>query len=161
MKNMISSILCCMALTGCATSYKPYSYFGGGGYKDVQLGENIFKVSVEANGYTTNERASNLALLRAADLTLQNGFRFFVVSSSEDNSYSSIYKAPTRTSVSVSGYGNTATASARTTGGQIYSYQFPVRSMIITCFKEKPDMQETIYDAEFLYNSMKKTLNVD
>lgn len=35
MRMKLTGLLCSLALTGCATAYQPYSYFGGGGYSDT------------------------------------------------------------------------------------------------------------------------------
>lgn len=149
---------CCLFLAGCATTYQPYSYFGGGGYRDVQLGENVFKVTVEANGYTSNSAATDLALLRSADLALEHGFKYFVIGTTSDDSYSSSYTTPTTTNINATSYGNTIRGTAQTTGGQTYSFHFPTPSMTITCFTEKPTLQGTIYDAAIVSKSLRAQL---
>jgi hypothetical protein len=158
MKHRIVALLYCLSLVGCATSYQPYSYFGGGGYRDVQLAENVFKVTVEANGYTSNTKATDLALLRSAELTLQHGFKYFVIGALSDDSRTTTYTTPTTTNVSVTGYGNTAYGTAQTYGGQTYHFRLPTPTMTITCFKEKPSFQTTIYDAEMVSNSLRAQL---
>lgn len=159
-KKFITSLGCILLLSGCATPYQPYSYFGGGGYKDVQLAENVFKVTVEANEYTTSARASDLALLRSAELTLQHGFKYFIVGERVDHSYSASYTTPQTTNVNITSYGNTAYGTANTYGGQTYNFRFPTPSMTITTFKEKPTLQGTIYDAEMVSTSLRKELDV-
>lgn len=160
MQKKLVTLFACLLLSACATSYQPYSYFGGGGYKDVQLAENVFKVTVEANAYTTSARASDLALLRSADLALQHGFKYFIIGATADHSYSTSYTAPKTTNVNVTSYGNTAYGSANTYGGQTYNFHFPTPSMTITAFKEKPALQGTIYDAEMVSKSLRKELDV-
>lgn len=142
-------------LASCSTPYQPYSYFGGGGYKDVQLAENVFKVTVEANGYTSSSKATDLALLRSADLALQNGFKYFIVGSTEDHSYSTSYTTPQTTNVNVTSFGNQAYGTAQTYGGQTYNISFPTPSMTITCFKKKPNFQGTVYNAEMVSKSLR------
>ena len=159
MKNKLIGLLCCF-LASCATQYQPYSYIGGGGYRDVQLAENVFKVTVEANGYTSSSKATDLALLRSADLAIEHGFKYFVIGATSDDSYSSSYTTPTTTNINVTSYGNTAYGTAQTYGGQTYIFQFPTPSMTITCFKEKPSFQATIYDAEMATKSLRAQLGV-
>ena len=160
MKNKLIGLFCCLFLASCATSYQPYSYFGGGGYRNVQLAENVFKVTVEANGYTSSSKATDLALLRSADLAIQHGFKYFVIGATSDNSYSSSYRTPTTTNVNVTSYGNTASGTVQSYGGQTYTFHFPTPSMTITCFKEKPLFQTTVYDAEIQFKSLKAQLGV-
>lgn len=160
MKNKLIGLFCCLFLASCATSYQPYSYFGGGGYRNVQLAENVFKVTVEANGYTSSSKATDLALLRSADLTIQHGFKYFVIGATSDDSYSSSYRTPTTTNVNVTSYGNTASGTVQSYGGQTYTFHFPTPSMTITCFKEKPLFQTTVYDAEIVSKSLKAQFGV-
>jgi hypothetical protein len=160
MINKLIGLFIVLFLVGCATSYRPYSYFGGGGYRDVQLAENVFKVTVEANGYTSNSRATDLALLRSADLTLQHSFRFFIIGATSNDSYSSSYTTPTTTTAQVTSYGNTAYGTANTYGGQTYTFNFPTPSMTITCFAEKPQFQATIYDAAIVSRSLRAQLGI-
>ncbi|MES2294309.1 MAG: hypothetical protein V4527_13485 [Pseudomonadota bacterium] len=156
---MLATML--VLLAGCSTPYQQYSYFGGGGYSDVQLGENVFKVTVEANGYTSGPKATNLALLRSADLTLQHGFRYFVIVATANDTYSSSYTAPTTTQMNITRTGPyTASGTAETYGGQTYNFTFPTPSMTITCFKEKPPFQATVYDAEFASKSLRAELGI-
>jgi hypothetical protein len=64
-------------LTGCATTYKPQQGFSAG-YSDTRLDINVFRVAFRSNAYTSAERAEDLALLRSAEITLQNGFTHFM-----------------------------------------------------------------------------------
>jgi hypothetical protein len=160
MQKKLITIFSSLLLTACATSYQPYSFIGGGGYKDVQLAENVFKVTVEANGYTSSARASELALLRSADLALEHGFRYFIIGATADHSYSTSYTAPKNTNVNVTSNGNTAYGTAKTYGGQTYNFNFPTPSMTTTAFKEKPTLQGTIYDAALVSKSLRKELDV-
>ena len=119
--------------SGCATGYQSLGYTGG--YSDIQLGENAFKVSFTGNGHTLQQRAMDFALLHSAELTLSHGYRYFIVNSSE---------AHNRTSFYVNQYG----------GGSISK---PRVSMIITCFNEKPvETNKMIFDAKFLSSSIRK-----
>jgi len=161
MKNKLLMASCCLVLASCATSYQPYSYLGGGGYRDVQLAENVFKVTVEANAYTSSDRATDLALLRSADLTMQHGFKYFIIGSMSNDSRSALYTTPSTTNINMSSYGNTAYGTAQTYGGQTYVFQFPTPSMTITCFKEKPALQTTIYAAEIVSKSLRAQLGVN
>ncbi|EUJ11125.1 hypothetical protein Meth11DRAFT_1963 [Methylophilaceae bacterium 11] len=160
MKNKLTVLLCLFLTSGCATRYQPYSYFGGGGYRDVQLAENVFKVTVEANGYTSSSKATDLALLRSADLAIQHGFKYFIIGAMSDDSRSSSYSTPTTTNINVTSYGNAAHGTAQTYGGQTYFVHFPAPSMTITCFKEKPTFNTTIYDAELASKSLRAQLGV-
>jgi hypothetical protein len=71
-------------LAACSTAPTPtpYQHVSNymGGYSEVKLSADTYRISVQANGYTSETRAYNIALLRASDLTLANGFdRFEIV----------------------------------------------------------------------------------
>lgn len=149
-----------MLLAACATSYQPYSYFGGGGYKDVQLSANSFKITVEANGYTSKAQAADLALLRAADLTREKGFKHFVIVESADQSYGMNYTTPSTTTMNVTGNKFGATGTAQTYGGQTFYVAFPTPVLTILTFKEKPPITGMVYDAEIISRSLRAQMNI-
>lgn len=70
-------LLGALALAGCATSYQPMGFSGG--FEEVKLSQDTYRIRVSGNGYTSTGRAENIALLRAAELTLQDGFERFVI----------------------------------------------------------------------------------
>lgn len=73
------AVLIAVALVGCAGP-TPYQSNGfAGGYRDQQLGPDTLRVIAAGNIYTSQERAENIALLRAAELALQNGFPYFLL----------------------------------------------------------------------------------
>ena len=148
------------SLAACSTAYQPYSYFGGGGYKDVQLSENSFKVTVEANGYTSKSQAADLALLRAADLALEKGFSHFVIVGSADESSGMTYTTPTTTTANISANKFGATGTAQTYGGQSFYVVFPTPVLTILAFKEKPAINGMVYDAAITSKSLRTQLNV-
>lgn len=156
----IGIVALAVLVSACATSYQPYSYFGGGGYKDIQLSENSFKITVEANGYTSKSQASDLALLRAADLTLEKGFKHFVIVGSADESSGMTYTTPTTTTANVSANKFGATGTAQTYGGQTFYVAFPTPVLTILAFKEKPSISGMVYDATMTSKSLKSQLNI-
>ena len=75
--NVKVPVLASLLVTFCTT----YHAAGpSGGYSDTKLGDRIYQVRFRGNGYTHNDRVSALILRRAAELTLENGFRFFTLS---------------------------------------------------------------------------------
>lgn len=155
MKTKFALSFCCLILAGCGTPHQPYSFLGGGGYRDVQLSENVFKVTVEANAYTSKSDAADLALLRSAELAVERGFKFFIIGATEDNSYSGAISTPSTTQISLTRNGNSAYGTARTTGGDNIAFTLPTPSMTIVCFTEKPKSQGTVYDAAIVAKSMR------
>ena len=147
-----------IVLLGCATPYQRVGFTGG--YSETQLGDNIFQVSFRGNGYTSRERASDFALLRSAELALEHGFRYFVIIESKQEAKIETYTTPSTsyTTGSAYGYGNYAYGSATTTtyGGQTYFISKPRATNTILCFKERPEINGLVFDAEFVTKSIKK-----
>lgn len=69
---------------GCVSSGTPYQAFSAtsrvsGGYTDERLTEGRYRVTFAGNTLTTRERVESYLLFRAAELTLEQGFDWFVV----------------------------------------------------------------------------------
>ncbi len=64
-------------LSSCATSYHRKSFTGG--YSEIRIREDVFKVLFKGNSRTSMERAVDFALLRSAVLTLRSGYKYFVI----------------------------------------------------------------------------------
>lgn len=72
-------LVCALFLSSCATITPYQSEQYGGGYADLPLAEGRYKVSVRGNGYTDRQRVYNIAQVRAAEITLNNGKTHFVI----------------------------------------------------------------------------------
>jgi len=151
LKTMAVAFLAAVAVAGCATSYRATNYDGGAGFSSTQLGENIFEVRFQGNDFTSSEKASNFALLRAAELTLENGFGYFIVNDDENTRQTGVFTTPVWSSTTYSFAGSTTNYY----GGNTYSVSTPNARKIIVCFKEKPDWSGPIYDALFVVQSIK------
>lgn len=162
LKNPMLSIAVVLFLTACATSYQNSGFTGG--YSETQLDENVFKVSFRGNGYTSRERASDFALLRSAELTLQHGYRYFVIVDEQSNTRNSTYTTPitSNTTANVYGSGNYAygTATTTTSGGQTYNISKPSTSNTIVLFEEKPENGFS-YNAGFIYQELRQKYGIE
>lgn len=79
---------------------------------------------------------------------------------SEKHSQVGAYTTPTtsHTTGNIHGYGNTAYLNATTTtqGGQTYFVSKPRATNTILCFKERPEINGLVFDAEFVAKSIKE-----
>ena len=152
-------------LVGCSTTYNANSFWNDGGYDEVQIDSNAWRVSFHGNEFTDKERATNFCLLRCAEICLQNGYSYFVIVSQDSSEKNTSYTTPTFTTPTYSTtniIGNTAytnTYGAQTFGGQTYHSSKPSTSNEIVCFKTKP--KGTAYNAEFLLRSMKVKYGIE
>ena len=156
MRNLPFLVL--IFIAACAT---PYQNSGlAGGFSETRLSENVFRVSFRANAYSRGERAEDFALLRCAELALEHGYSHFALADSKSDNEIGAYTAPTTTYTTGSAYsvGNTAYGSARTNtyGGNTTFYSKPGVTNTVVMFKGKPDIQGMVFDARFVYDSIRK-----
>jgi hypothetical protein len=81
---MNRSLLFCAVLTAamlaaCATAtpYQPLK--AGEGYSEQKLEPNRYRIAFAANSATPRQKANDYVLLRAAELTLEKGYDYFVL----------------------------------------------------------------------------------
>lgn len=152
----MATILCSLLLTACATSYQPQGLSGG--FTETQLDKNVFRVTFRGNGYTKQERAEELALLRSAELALKNGFTHFAIVDGKSRADYGAFTTPTHatTTGTVSSYGNTSRLNAQTrvSGGDTFIIAKPSTTNTIVCFNGKPEIGALVYDAQFVFTSL-------
>lgn len=73
--------LLAILLASCATQtpYQPAAERGAQGYTETRLADNRYRVVFAGNSVTPSETVQDYALLRAAELTLQQGYDWFAV----------------------------------------------------------------------------------
>ena len=138
---------------GCATQYTSTGALGG--YSETQLDENVFTVYFGGNGFTSAKDASDMCLLRCAELCLENDYSYFIIIDQKSEIKKSYNTTPKRTNTRATYNSRSLNATTTTTGGQTYTISKPRNTNTIVLFKDKPD-GEFSYNAEFLYNSLSK-----
>lgn len=165
--NLYLSLAVIAVLGGCATAYQPKGATGG--YWSSQFDSNVFQVTFKGNGYTDREKANDFALLRSAELALENGYQHFVIVDGQQYTKDSSFTTPTTATTNINSntygsaygngnttnyYGNTyGTATTTVSGGQTFHISRPTASNTIVCFKEKPEGFS--YNAEFVARSLR------
>ncbi len=174
MRKINSFFVALLILTGCASPYQPIGF--GGGFSETQLSENIFQINFRGNGYTSSERAGDFAMLRSAELTLENGYKYFVLADNRDDVENSSYTTPLQahttghanTYGTINSHGNYGSYSGSTygnsttyfTGGQTVNISKPRARNVIVMLNEKPK-EGFVFDAKFLQKSLKKKYGLD
>src|SRR5262249_17669451 len=74
-------VLTPLTLSACATEtyYQAQTERGGYGYAENRIEANRYRVSFRGNSLTDRETVENYLIFRAAELTLQQGYDYFVV----------------------------------------------------------------------------------
>lgn len=172
MRVMAMGLLMVGLLAGCASPYQSHGL--GGGYDDIALAPNIYRVSFRGNGYTSMERAKDYALLRAAEVTLSNGYRFFIVTTDESYAKKMSVYIPGETKTNYSGtatgnvyrngsfnaniYGNSTTY---TTPGYKFDITKPKAVFMVVAFKDEASAPRDAFDAIFLQKSVRGKYNIN
>ncbi|MGI9421347.1 MAG: CC0125/CC1285 family lipoprotein [Geminicoccaceae bacterium] len=77
----LALVLALSALTACAkpTPYQEARIGGGHGYTEETIGKDQYRVGFTGNGITTRKTVDLYLLYRAAELTQDKGFDYFIV----------------------------------------------------------------------------------
>ncbi|MBQ9971293.1 MAG: hypothetical protein IJP25_04130 [Elusimicrobiaceae bacterium] len=90
MRKILFVLCVALFLTACATSYKPAKKITGKGYFDSVLQENVYDIVFNANSETSLKKTKDYALLRAAEVCLEKGYKTFSIINTENNSKTDI-----------------------------------------------------------------------
>lgn len=144
-------------LGGCATPYQSAGFTGG--FSEIQLAPDVFRIVFRGNGFTDPQRAQDFAVLRAADLTLSRGFRYFGILGGADSVSQSSFTTPGE--IYSSGYFNGSTYYGTSTyvPGQTFTSFKPESGLLIRCFSERPSNVPAL-DAQFLANSLRAAYKI-
>jgi len=135
---MRTTIIALLLATGCATGYHESNLSGG--FSETQLQDDTFRVYFHGNAFTTPEEMSDYTMLRAAEVALEHGFKFFVVA---DHAQTTV----------VGGSGNRGSISMYQTGTN--------NSQTIVCFTDKPQAAAAVYDASAVYGSIRTKYRIE
>lgn len=138
-----------LCLSGCATGYHPSSFTGG--YSDVRLDDGLYKVSYRGNGATSGSTAADFAMLRAAELALENGYPYFTVEDSSSHQSIGSHTDPVQVHANHYRIGSGYTKYS-TTGGETTVYSKPSNRIIVRMHKENPGNG---YDAEQIVKALR------
>jgi len=132
----------CNALVGCATPYQKLGTSITGGYQYQRLTENAFTVSFLGNGFTSPTRASDFALLRAAEIALEHNYAYFTILGDRDLSGTDNVQIhhPSYSTGTLTSSGGTAFVNTTTTGGGVTNITIhkPGSEITIRCFESPP-----------------------
>ena len=79
----VAAISSLFLLSACATETPYQAGNGGYGYNDQQIEENRYRVTFAGNPSTPRETVQNYLLYRAAELTVQQGYDYFIMTNQD------------------------------------------------------------------------------
>jgi hypothetical protein len=148
---------CIVVLAACSTPYQQVGTNVAGGFYSERIAENRFVVSFVGNGFTQPKRASDFAMLRAAETTLEYHFTYFAVDGRGDLSRTSmVHMGSTSTTTgTVSPYG-TYTGFTDTTSSDMPVFK-PGTKLTISCFDGIPEDKHIgrVFEAAWVVATLK------
>ena len=137
-------------LSACATEYQSQGLTGG--FNDTLTGPNTATVSFKSNAFTSMEQTKSFAFRRAAEITLQNGYDYFLVEN--NNQFVKEEQLQGTVSCTTTGYGSTYTTyntNCNNIGGGTITK--PRVELEIRMFNGDVPNETGYYDARFLAGS--------
>ena len=151
MKKLIT-LLGALSLVGCAT---PYQQMGSeGGFQSQRLSANMFAVQFLGNGFTSQKQADGFAFLRAAEITQQIGYRYFMIL--KDVNQTSVdyaqFTTPGYTHGNVNVIGNFAYLNATTTAPTVHNIPVlkPGREFLVRCYDTIPPHEDRLTGVDYM-----------
>lgn len=135
-------LLAVVSAGGCATAYQPKSFSGG--FSETELGPTSFKIDFSGNGFTSPERASDFAMLRAADKSIEDGCNYFAVMNEAEGGSTSSITTSTATFGRYGAWGNSFTT-------PIFK---PNSTLLVRCFTNQTS-GSALFDAHFIAHSIR------
>ena len=135
--------------TSCSTPYQSMGFTGG--YTETQLSKNVWKVRTDGNAFTSQTVINNYALLRASELTLKKGYKYFAVISEDQTTTTQDIDfgqtSNTYGNISSNGSFNSRT----TTNNNVTTFTKHGNTFIFEMLKRN---KRGAYDAEIIFSSL-------
>ena len=81
-RSSLMALSAACLIAGCSTAYQPDGVSGG--YTERMLAKNTVQVTFRGNRFTTPDTVHSYLLRRCAEITLQDGFNYFVLVHEEE-----------------------------------------------------------------------------
>lgn len=170
--KLLPTLFLLLLATACTTQplYSPAARPDGSGYWETRLTENRYRVTFTGRNATASETVKDYALLRAAELTIDNGFDWFQVVERENDGRVIDHSEP-RVSVGVGigggrgcgGFGCGVIGSRWYTGVLVNPVSYAGHyqtSLEILMGKGEPEDPNKVYDARELAKNLRESLKV-
>lgn len=169
MKNGSTLALVIFVVVACASTpvYRPAEEDGDIGYRETRLTDDKYRVSFRGSRSTSAEAVRDYALLRAAEVTLQNGHDWFEVLSSDSStrdrerlSTSSDFVPTQRVTQTCGLLGCTTSVTPAYVGVRVQTVEtdaYHTSSVEFAMGTGKPDDPLRVYDAAQLAQSIRES----
>lgn len=129
------------------------------GYLETKIQEDTYSIQYRGSDAHSVQRVADFALLRAAEITLEKGYRYFTVTGGQ---YNSENKTQTYASVGAGqfypGYGWVGAYPV----WQTFSSNYPVAFLMVHLFKDKPDNTPlSVFNAQEVKTNLRAHYRLD
>jgi len=133
-------IFTAILISGCSSYQQKGALFNKSGFSEERMGSNVFRITYEGNDKNSDEEVSDFNLLRSAEVTLENEFKYFVILKTTDSS-------------SDESFGSTPSLSSSRRGLQ----KLHTATSTIICSKEHADISHgQLYEAASTAKTIKQ-----
>lgn len=132
------------------------------GFKDVPLGDDVYKISGRASPFVSPERLQDNLLRHCAQLALDRGYRYFAILGGDMRSDDALIQTPATVNSSSTGYyagngygsGNFSTNSqtAITPGSSVVLRSYRTTVIVKMFLHKQKNMQ--LFNAEIIYRAL-------
>jgi hypothetical protein len=163
-KKLLTLLFVAVLLSSCTSYYRAYNRWNGDGYQETFYAPDIVSVSFSGNANTSYENVNDFAMLRAAELALQNNYKYFAVNSTRDLTQQHL-KTSAGSSTTTEKITEKNGVEVKTTEKQYYPpstsiNEYPKVLLEIQFFNDKPE-NVIVYESDFVYNSIKSKYRIE
>ena len=134
--KVIPLFLFLLFLGACAKPLQPDNYAAR--VSTQKLDHNSYIISYRGSTLTDGDRAVDLTLLKSAEITLQNGFNYFVIVPTGESVKTAAYNSPENSNGQIDNYLQDVGYEPTVVGANTYHHADPGAINTIVCFKERP-----------------------
>ncbi len=142
-KTLATCIAILISLAAC-TTYQPDGI--GGGFSETPLAKNVYQIHARGGSSANAGLVRNIALVRAAELTLNNGFHSFIVLEQENRTETSTYTSPGMYNTTTNYVGNQPVMTTTYSGDSVSQYNTPKTDMVVRMFELGEEGSENALD---------------
>ncbi len=140
-------------ITGCAVNQYHAKDYQGNGYSEYRMTSDRFAVTYRGSRNTDPEDVKHYALKRAAEVTSNYGYRYFVVESERDLTKTTVVKSTKEETTLVEDLWTDLLYPVKSTKEQASEKKNYALELSIRCFTSRPKKEEAIDAYQFLaYN---------
>lgn len=152
MKNILI-IITLLLVSACKTgNYQEFT--GGVGYQSSQINNNEYNVTYTGTQSTNIKKVNDFVLLRSAEITLEQGYKYFVIIDAKNNRNQSGHNQSDLNVVNDRNYGVGQTGSWSNLSGTVDRKS----EMTIMLYNKKPD--SIAYDANIILTAIRNEYGI-